>query len=286
MVDIGTNSMRLLITDGIAEMGRWVEVTGLGRGVDETGRLSATAIERTIEVLSRFGQLMDSQGVGRRAAIATSATRDADNRDDFLDLAASAIGVRPQVIEGDVEGELAYRGATADLPAGTGYVVSDIGGGSTEFVRSSGGVSIDIGSVRLTDRMLGDRPSGAESLTRARGHVAEMFEGVARGGELVGVAGTWTSLGAIDLDLDTYDRERVHHHTVSRPDIEELTTRLASLTIEETAAIPAMDPARAPVILAGAVIAGCVMDAVGSHTVLVSERDTLDGLAMQLLGLR
>jgi exopolyphosphatase/guanosine-5'-triphosphate,3'-diphosphate pyrophosphatase len=286
VVDIGTNSMRLLVTDGSVEMGRWVEVTGLGRGVDASGRLSDEAMERTIDVLAGYGRIMDEQGVEERAAMATSATRDADNRDEFLQRVAGAIGVRPEVIAGDVEGELAYSGATCGLEDEADYVVSDIGGGSTEFVRRHDVVSIDIGSVRLTDRLLPDRPPGEAALRRASHHVSDLFGEIDPGGDLIGVAGTWTTLGAIDLDLDSYDRDRVHHHSMSREGLAGLTERLGRLTVAETAAIPSMDPARAPVILAGAIIAGCVMEAVDAAMVLVSERDTLDGLAMTLLGLR
>lgn len=286
VVDIGTNSMRLLITDGLEEVGRWVEVTGLGQGVDATGRLDAEAMERTIDVLESYGDIMDREGVEKRVAIATSATRDAANRETFMEQASAALGVRPEVIGGEVEGELAYEGATSDLDMGGDRVVSDIGGGSTEFVTAESVVSIDMGSVRLTDRLLPDRPPSPGAMDRARGHVGDLFAAIEARGELIGVAGTWTSLAAIDLGLAVYDRDAIHHHRVSRDGIEKMTQRLASLTVEETAAIPSLDPKRAPVILAGAVIAGCVMDAVEASTALISERDTLDGLAMRIPGLR
>lgn len=286
VVDIGTNSMRLLITDGLEEVGRWVEVTGLGQGVDATGRLDAEAMERTIDVLESYGDIMDREGVEKRVAIATSATRDAANRETFMEQASAALGVRPEVIGGEVEGELAYEGATSDLDMGGDLVVSDIGGGSTEFVTAESVVSIDMGSVRLTDRLLPDRPPSPGAMDRARGHVGDLFAAIEARGELIGVAGTWTSLAAIDLGLAVYDRDAIHHHRVSRDGIEKMTQRLASLTVEETAAIPSLDPKRAPVILAGAVIAGCVMDAVEASTALISERDTLDGLAMRIPGLR
>ena len=287
VVDIGTNSMRLLITDGRAEGGRWVDVTGLGRGVDETGRLAEPAIRRTLEALRRFGAEMDSSGVDMRAAIATSATRDAENRADFLGRAESALGVRPVMISAEREGRLAYAGATSDLDPETVAVVSDIGGGSTEFVDRQRVTSIDIGSVRLTDRILDERPPPSEMLSRAREHVAELLADVEMpaGGEVVGVAGTWTSLAGIDLGLERYDRDLVHHHRLNSARLTGLVTRLARLTVEETAAIPSLDPARAPVILAGAVVAEAVMAVTGTESVLVSERDTLDGLAAELLAL-
>lgn len=284
MVDIGTNSMRLLIRDSERECGRWVEVTGLGHGVDATGELGQEAIQRTIEVLERFGARMDEAGVEMRSAMATSATRDASNRELFLDRAEGALGVRPEVIDGEREGALAYSGATSDVDGD--WVVSDIGGGSTEFVTSSTAVSIDIGSVRLTDRWLPDRPSTQADLQRARRHVASLFKSVGAVGPLLGVAGTWTSLAAIHLRLDHYDPVRVHHARMGAESLHAITEDLASRTVAETEEIPSLDPKRAPVILAGAVIAGCVMEKLDVEAALIGERDTLDGLAMELLGLR
>jgi exopolyphosphatase/guanosine-5'-triphosphate,3'-diphosphate pyrophosphatase len=284
VVDIGTNSMRLLITDGVVESGRWVEVTGLGRGVDESGSLSGEAMRRTLAVLTGYGELMDGHDVDRRAAIATSATRDAANREEFLAGATSALGVRPEVITGEREGSLAFGGATRDLDRSDSPTVADIGGGSTEFVTDTGTLSIDVGSVRLTDRMLGNRPATPEDLKRAESHVLDLFVDVGTAcGELVGVAGTWTSLAAIDLDLTGYDRARVHHHRLDRFSIDGLISDLAAKSIEETAAISSLDPARAPVILSGAVIARCVLEVTGVASALVSERDSLDGLADELL---
>ncbi len=282
VVDIGTNSMRLLVTDGAQELGRWVEVTGLGKGVDASGRLEADAVARTIDALERFGEIMDGHDVEKRAAIATSATRDAANREAFLERATAALGVGPEMIRGDREGELAYEGATADLDGGP-YVVSDIGGGSTEFVSAEATVSLDVGSVRLTDRVLTDRPASRAQMEQATAHVAELFSGIAAAGELVGVAGTWTSLAGIDLELPEYEREKTHHHRLSREAVDGLVEHLAGMTLDETAAIPSLDPGRAPVILAGAVIASCVIDALDAEAALVSERDSLDGLAMELL---
>jgi exopolyphosphatase/guanosine-5'-triphosphate,3'-diphosphate pyrophosphatase len=282
VVDIGTNSMRMLITDGTEEDGRWVEVTGLGRGVDATGRLSAEAMERSLAALSRFGGLLDRQGVDLRGAMATSATRDAENREEFLDRAGEALGIRPDVIGGDREGRLAFSGAVAGLDEAS-WVVSDIGGGSTEFVIADRVVSVDIGSVRLTDRVLADRPATIEQMELAREHVRELFSEVEVRGDLVGVAGTWTTLAALDMDLGEYDRVRVHHHRLTESGLASITAQLAGMTVDETAALPSLDPARAPVILAGAVVAGCVLETAGVGTVLVSEHDSLDGLALELL---
>ncbi len=282
VVDIGTNSMRLLVTDGHEELGRWVEVTGLGRGVDATGELASDAVDRTVGVFARFGEIMDLHDVARRAAIATSATRDAANREGFLEKATAALGVRPEMVTGSREGRLAYSGATDGLDGGP-FVVSDVGGGSSEFVTDDQSVSVDLGSVRLTDRILSDRPPRGSQMEDAQAHVADLFSTIEMRGDLIGVAGTWTSLGAIDLGLDIYDRSRVHHHRMSRASLSDLVRRLATMTVEETASIPSLDPARAPVILAGAIVAAGVMDTVVADTVLISEHDTLDGLAAELL---
>ena len=176
VVDIGSNSMRLLIAEGASVIGRWVEVTGLGKGVDATGMLSEPAMDRTVAALEKYGRLMDDHGVTRRAAIATSATRDAANRDVFLARATESLGVAPDVIDGGREGRLSFSGATRDLDPGITWVVSDIGGGSTEFVTTGDARSIDIGSVRLTDRLLMARPAMPGQVDAARRHVLALFD--------------------------------------------------------------------------------------------------------------
>lgn len=286
-VDIGTNSMRLLITDGRHEDGRWVEVTGLGRGVDAKGRLHGDAMERSIEALSWFGSLMDEAGVSRRRAVATSATRDAFNREVFLEAAARALGVRPDLISGAEEARLAYAGAANGLDSAVPVMVSDIGGGSTELVTEDSAMSVDIGSVRLTERELESRPADPGQVESARAHVMALFGDVEPGtiGVHVGVAGTWTSLSAIAQRLSTHDRTLVHGHVLARDEVEEVIEMLSGMSVEETARIPSLDPRRAPVILAGGVVAACVMEALGVATTTVSERDTLDGVASELLAL-
>ena len=287
VVDIGSNSMRLLITDGVTEHVRIVEVTGLGRGVDETGLLGKAEMRRTVEVLRRFGDRMDEGAVARRGAVATSATRDASNRDFFLTAAADALGVMPDVISGEREGNLAFAGATAGLNTDASYLVADIGGGSTELVTSTRSVSIDVGSVRLTDRSLPSRPAAKSELDNARSEVRSAIRSAELPGadQLVGVAGTWTSLAAIDLGLERYDRAVVHHHVMGAHIVSHLVDLLGRMSVEETAEIPSLDSKRAPVILAGSVIAEAVMEVTGAAEVLVSERDSLDGLAAELIGL-
>lgn len=288
VVDIGTNSMRLLITGGGTETGRWVEVTGLGRGVDASGRLSAEAIGRTVSVLRRYGILMDTHGVEVRKAIATSACRDATNREEFFDLAEKALGVRPTLITGEEEARLAYEGATAGWDLEPPVVVCDIGGGSTELVTADAEFSVDVGSVRLTETHLPHRPATPEELAVARRHLAGLLSPLELRppGTLVGVAGTWTSLAAIDLQLTVYERETVHGHRIRRERLVGLVEGLATLTLEETRKIPSLDPARAPVILGGALVAEGVMLALDAKEAVISERDTLDGAANRLLDLR
>ena len=289
-VDIGTNSMRLLVVDGDGnEVTRMQEVTGLGQGVSSTGRLSAEAIARTVAVLARYGEAMREHGVTAARAVATSASRDASNREEFFDRAEQAMGLRPELITGVEEAELSFTGATAGLDLPRPHVVVDIGGGSTEFVWGLDGgieaVSVDVGSVRLTERLLPDRPADFEQLVAAYHHCDGLFSRTSlpeQVGTMVGVAGTWTSLGAIGLDLPAYDRSRVHLSTLTRMSVDRLVVRLAALTIEATARIPALDPKRAPVILGGAVIARETMRRLGALEVVVSEHDLLDGIVARL----
>lgn len=285
VVDIGTNSMRLLITDGSEASGRWVEVTGLGEGVDRTGVLSEAAMDRTVKALEGFGEQMTSAGVGARAAMATSATRDAANREVFLDRAEHALGVRPEVISGGREGIFSYDGATLDFDVEDPVWVSDIGGGSTEIVMYDDGVSLQIGSVRLTERLRAGFPLTASELRRAR-HLAEVALDGWDFGEVathIGVAGTWTSLAAISLDLDSYQDDAVHGHWLDTRELNRLVEYLAGLTLEETEAIPSLDPRRAPVIRCGAIVAATVVEVLGVDTTLISVKDSLDGLAAELL---
>jgi len=280
-VDIGTNSMRLLVVDGEgAELGRWEEVTGLGRGVDGTGRLSEEAVARTLAVLSRYGRTIAEAGADHVRAVATSASRDAANAGEFLDRAEAALGVRPEVVAGVEEARLSFAGATAGARGAAPYVVVDIGGGSTELVWEGGAASVDIGSVRLTERLLPDRPASPAALRAAAGHVAGLLApvGVEPFRTALGVAGTWTSLAAVALSLPAFDRAAVDGTALTGEALAGLVESLARLTVEETAAIPALDPKRAPVILAGAVVAERVAAHLGADAVVVSTHDLLDGI--------
>jgi exopolyphosphatase/guanosine-5'-triphosphate,3'-diphosphate pyrophosphatase len=295
-VDIGTNSMRLLIADAVE--GRLVEgerhsrVTRLGEGVDRDRRFAEEPMRRTLEALAWYGERMRAERVERARAIATSATRDAGNREEFLDRAGAALGTRPDVIDGEEEAALSFAGATAGITAAGSVAVVDIGGGSTEFVygadRPEYARSIDIGSVRLTERAIPDRPAPPEQVTAAQQMVATAFAEVqlpGRAQHAIGVAGTITSLAAMALGLAEHDRAAVHGSTLGTTDIDLLIGRLAGLTVEGTiAAFPALDPMRAPVILGGAIVAAGVLHHLGVDGFAVSESDILDGVAMALAG--
>jgi exopolyphosphatase/guanosine-5'-triphosphate,3'-diphosphate pyrophosphatase len=290
VVDIGTNSMRLLIEDEGTEILREVRVTGLGSGVDAVGHFDAERVRETLTVLQRYGDLMDGHGVQRRRAVATSATRDASDGPAFIDRAEQALGVRPEVISGAEEAALAYLGATDAVGSQEPSVVIDIGGGSTEFVYGEAGTvryatSIDLGSVRLAERVIPSRPASVSEVYEARAFVAQAFSGVELPGRppvVLGVAGTFTSLAAIALDLPTYDRDRVNGSVLSIEQIRTMIDRLASMSVAETAAVPSLDPRRAPVLLSGALVAEGALVAVDAEEITVSERDLLDGLVLSM----
>lgn len=283
-IDIGTNTVRLLIRDGARELERRSTVVGLGVGVDATGRLAPDAMERALAVLAGYGALLDRHRVSRRRAVATSACRDAANAPEFLDRVETVIGVRPEVIPGTEEAELSFRGATAALPGAGPTLVIDPGGGSTEFVfgvdRVEYSRSVDIGSVRLRDRLLPMQPAPAAAVAAAREECRRVMDAVklpAAPQRIIGVAGTFTSLAAIHLELAVYDRNRTHGTVMLLSDLDALVDRLARLSIVEIAAIPAMEPKRAPVMLSGAIVAAEAVRLAGDG-VVVSEFDLLDAL--------
>jgi exopolyphosphatase/guanosine-5'-triphosphate,3'-diphosphate pyrophosphatase len=287
VVDIGTNSMRLLITDGVTEFGRWVEVTGLGRGVDASGQLSEDAMERTLAVLRRFGSHMTALDVEKRYAMATSATREASNRVEFLDRAEQALSVRPEVISGTREGLLSFDGAEADFVVDEPIVVSDIGGGSTELAIYDEIMSIWMGSVRLTDRMSSAYPLPVPEFEEAMEMAQTPFRGIDFDfvATHIGVAGTWTSLAAIAQDLPRYESSKVHGYWLDTLELDRVLDMLCGMTLGEIEAIPSLDPNRAPVIRAGAMVAHAVAGSIGLDTTLISVKDSLDGAALELLGL-
>ena len=292
-VDIGTNTVRLLVADvtegAIEDVERLVEIVGLGVGVDATGRFDPARVETALTVLAAHGARARELGVERIGAVATSATRDAEDGAVFLERASEALGHPVSVITGIEEAALSFRGAGRGLTPATSLVI-DPGGGSTEFVLGRDApeysVSIDIGSVRLTERLLPERPAPADRVAAAAEEVAEMF-GLVRlpsvPDRVIGVAGTFTSLAAIDLGLDAYDPVVVHGSTLSLDALDRLVAHLSTLTVEDTAAIPSLDPRRAPVLLAGAVVAREALRVSGLSTTMVSEHDILDGTVLGLV---
>ncbi len=288
-VDIGTNSTRLLVVSSDGEVGRWETVTGLGRGLGKRGRLTEDSMARTLETLRRYGRLMTEHAVAARRAVATSAVRDALNREDFLDRAENALGVRPETITGEEEARLSFAGAVTDLRNHGSCMVVDIGGGSTEFVWKTPdgmvqGVSLKLGTVRLTESVLADRPPSDGQMRRACAEATDLLGRVSLPfrPRVVGVAGTWTSLAAIGRGNGPPGRRRVHHTALPSAQLAIILSELAGMTVAETAAIPALQPARAPMILAGAVIAQQALRRLACPEVLISESDLLDGVVASL----
>lgn len=292
-IDIGSNSLRLYIADitpeSVEEVSRRVVVTRLGEDLDRTGSLSAAAIERSLVVLSEFRVAMDETGVERHRAVGTAACRDAKNSSDFIRSATEVLGASPDVISGAEEAELSFAGATLSA-AHVPTLVIDVGGASTEFAAGLTNPefvrSVKIGSVRLTDWMSPARPLADTDVRKSREHVAEHFSDVElpEVEAVIGVAGTFTTLAAIHLDLPAYDRAAVHGTALSRTDLEGLVDRLAKMTTAEIASIPSMDPARAPVILGGSIVALAALARSRHDRLEVSETDLLDAVALRLAG--
>ena len=292
-VDIGTNTVRMLVADvegaQIQEVDRAVDVVGLGRGLDESGTIARDSMEAALSALAEYGRRIGEANPSQIRVVATSASRDASNSGELMDRIESTLGVAPDIVSGEDEAGLAFAGAVWGVGSPGRHLVIDPGGGSTEFVsgldQPDAAVSVDIGSVRLTDRLLTERPPHRSNLENARLKVREMFEAVPipeAPGEVIGVAGTFTSLAAMHLGLDQYQSDRVHRSTMTVDGIEGLVTMLAGMTVDETASIPSLDPKRAPVILAGAVIAAEAVRRSGAESVTVSEADMLEGIVLRL----
>ena len=289
-VDCGTNSTRLLIGDGRRSVERLMRITRMGEGVDATGRLAPQAIDRVVGVLREFRSSMDRHGVTRCRVTATSAARDAANRDEFFDVAEAVLGHRPELLSGIEEGRLSFAGATADLdPVDGPFLVLDIGGGSTEFVVGTteveGTLSCDIGCVRLTEQWIEHDPPLPEELVAclsiAEGHVDDVLRVVpasAGARTLVGLAGTVSCVAAVEIGLATYDRDRIHHFRLSREAVEDVFRTLATETRAERLENPGMEEDRADVIVGGVAILVKVMRQMDFDECLVSESDILDGL--------
>jgi exopolyphosphatase / guanosine-5'-triphosphate,3'-diphosphate pyrophosphatase len=298
-LDLGTNSTRVLVarpTDGgLDVLDRRNTITRLGQGVGASGRLAPEAIERTLDCLRAYHEILDRHGVERVRVAATSASRDAANRDEFFDAVEELIGTRPELLSGDEEGRLSFRGATGELDPATGpFLVIDIGGGSTELIvgtdRVEGVMSVDIGCVRLTEKFLLHDPPQPEELTACISlsetyldDVVREIPAVAEARTLVGVAGTITTVAAVEIGLESYNRDRIHHFHLTHDAAEDVFRTLATESRADRIHNPGLEEARADVIVAGCCVLVAVFRHFGFDEMIVSEADILDGLALSLL---
>ncbi|HZK31620.1 MAG TPA: Ppx/GppA phosphatase family protein [Corynebacterium sp.] len=310
-VDCGTNSIRLLISEvrpdgSVREITRLNEIVRLGQGVDATGRLHPDAIERTRVALRGYVELMEQEEVRAVRMVATSATRDAVNREDFFGMTAGLLGritpgAQAEVVSGDEEAELSFRGAILDLDPATGpFCVIDLGGGSTEFIVGDAdgeiraAASTQMGCVRLSERIMTSDPAEEEQIIAAERYVAERTAEVAElvpVGEArtyVGVAGTFTTLAALALGLESYDREEIHGSVLQFAALRVLTCTLVAATAAKRAMHPVIHPGRADVIDGGSVVVNGVIDLIErlndrAGSFIISERDILDGIIAGLV---
>jgi len=298
-LDIGTNSVLLLIAEatpaGPRALLERATITRLGEGVDRTHQLAPAARERTLRCLAGYAEDMRRFDVAERAAVGTSALRDAAGGGDFTREAAALLGVTPLVIDGAREAALTFRGALSGLPQHGPVTVFDVGGGSTEIVQGvrdaaaahvESAVSLDIGSVRLFERHVRSDPPSALELERVRADIDAALAHAPRSATarlLVGVAGTVTTLAAVALELDDYDPARVHGFVLARTVVTRIARMLAGLTLEERRALRGLEPKRADVIVVGALIVERVMHFAASEELVVSDRGVRWGLAEELL---
>jgi exopolyphosphatase/guanosine-5'-triphosphate,3'-diphosphate pyrophosphatase len=304
-IDCGTNSIRLLIADldpaggPLSDVVRQMEVVRLGEGVDRTGLLSVAAIERTRVALAGYARQIEQHAAVRVRMVATSASRDAGNRDDFVRMVHATLGADPEVITGNEEAALSFAGAIAGLPGiADPVLLTDIGGGSTELVlgRMAAGPggsvqaahSMDVGCVRLTERHLHDDPASTAQIDAALADLHAAIDAAALdvplGGaaSFVGVAGTVTTIAALALHLPAYDPGAIHGSVISAQQVADITTMLMGMTRAQRAGLAVMHPGRVDVIVGGALVLRTLMERTGSAQVIASEHDILDGIAASL----
>jgi exopolyphosphatase/guanosine-5'-triphosphate,3'-diphosphate pyrophosphatase len=280
--------------DALTDVVRRMEVVRLGQGVDETGRFADAALARTFGVLDDYAKQMSSLGVEAIRMVATSATRDVSNREEFIAGVRARIGADPEVISGDEEAALSFTGATREFAGGTDlaapYLVVDIGGGSTEFVLGDSdgpkaARSVNIGCVRMTERHLRDDPPTATQVAAATADIeaaideASVAVPLRYAATLVGLAGSVTTVVALALGLTEYDPERIHHARISANEVRAVTARLLTETHEQRASYSVMHPGRVDVIGGGALVLDTIMRRGGFDSVVASEHDILDGIA-------
>ena len=295
-IDCGTNTIKLLI-GALPEVAvRETRIVRLGQGVDATGRLAEGALARTFEALDHYAELIRDHGVTRIRFCATSATRDADNAEEFVAGVRARLGVTPEVLSGAEEAALAYDGAVRNLAAEPALpvLVVDIGGGSTELIRGasltappSAAHSMDIGSVRLHERHLRSDPPTMAEVSACVGDIERHLDACpvspARAATVVGIAGTVTSVAAGVLDLPAYDRDATDQAVLPVERVHAMVDRLVGMTVTERLALPWLDPGRADVIDAGALILSRVLRRTPVDSLVVSEADILDGIAWSLV---
>lgn len=295
-IDCGTNSTRLLVSRGGTEtLDRLMTITRLGEGVDQTGRLAPEAIERTLDCLRRYREVMDRHGVEAVRITATSAARDAANRDEFFDAGEAVVGSRPELLSGLAEGQLSFRGATAELdPAAGPFLVVDLGGGSTELSVGTSvceaSMSLDVGCVRLTEKYLHSDPPLPEELHACLAVTGVHLDDVDRempaarqARTFVGLAGTISTAAAVEQGLHGYDRDKIHHFDLTKAAAEDVFRTLATEARAARAFNPGLEPGRVDVIVGGMTILVKIMRHFGFESCLVSESDILDGMVLSLL---
>jgi exopolyphosphatase/guanosine-5'-triphosphate,3'-diphosphate pyrophosphatase len=297
-IDCGTNSTRLLIGDGSETCERLMRITRLGAGVNATGRLGEDAIGRTLDVLAEYRSVMDRYELAGVRITATSAARDAVNRDAFFGPATQIIGVEPELLSGEEEGRLSFLGATSDLAATDGpFLVVDIGGGSTEFSFGSAvcesAVSIDVGCVRMTEQYLDSDPPLPEELSGCLQVLQLHWDDVRRAipqidsaKRFVGLAGTVSNVAMVEQGLPEYDRDRVHHFVLTRAAVEDVFRTLATESLADRKFNPGLEAQRADVIVGGLCVLVSIMRNFGFDECLVSEADILDGLILSQIPTR
>ncbi len=296
-IDCGTNSIRLLIADitggNFREIYRTMEIVRLGQGVDKNKAFHPDALDRTLKATALFAEEIARRGVERMRFCATSATRDASNRELFIDGVKALLGVAPEVISGEEEAALSFKGATKELRGvGAPYLVIDIGGGSTEFVFGSERVefakSQNIGCVRMSERHFSSIPPQAEEIAGAKADIDEAIKGAAEivpiteAKTLIAVAGTATTVAAAALGLSTYDRHSIHLSRISAEKTHQVSEMFLSLNRDEIAALGYMHPGRVDVIGAGSLVLSRIMALTGAKEFVASESDILDGMAWSL----
>jgi exopolyphosphatase/guanosine-5'-triphosphate,3'-diphosphate pyrophosphatase len=296
-IDCGTNSIRLLIADiegeHFREIYRTMEIVRLGEGVDRNKQFAPAAIERTLRAVSEFALEIKRRGATRIRFCATSATRDASNRDLFINGVFEILGVKPEVISGDEEAQLTFEGAVRQLhPSDAPFLVVDIGGGSTEFVIGKSAVeaakSVNIGCVRMSERHFSSSPPSIDSITSAIDDIdgaidaASVVVPISEARTVIAVAGTATTVAAAGLGLDSYDRYAIHLSRIPSSKVSEITERFLKMKRDEIAALAYMHPGRVDVIAAGSLILDRILKRIKAAEFVASESDILDGIAWSI----